>query len=81
MGFGDVKLIGATSLLLGFPVSVVGFVFAFWLGGIAGIAMLLARARGLKSEIAFGPFIVAGAVLAFFFGHSFLLASGFAYVL
>ena len=81
MGFGDVKLIGATSLLLGSPLSFVGFLFAFWLGGLGGIAMLLARARGLKSEIAFGPFIVAGAVLAWLFGHSFLLASGFGYVL
>ena len=81
MGFGDVKLIGATSLLLGFPLSVVACVFAFWLGGLAGIAMLIARTRGLKSQIAFGPFIIAGTVLAFLFGNSFLVHSGFAYIL
>ena len=77
MGFGDVKLIGVTSLLLGFPLSLVAFVFAFWLGGIAGVVLLLARTRGLKSEIAFGPFIIGGAVLAFFLGHAFLVVSGF----
>ena len=81
MGFGDVKLIGATSLLLGFPLSVVAAVFAFWLGGLAGIAMLVARTRGLKSQIAFGPFIIAGAVLAFLFGQSFLVSSGFMYLI
>lgn len=81
MGFGDVKLIGATSLLLGFPLSLVGFVFSFWLGGLWGLLLLLTRTRNLKSQIAFGPFIIAGAVLAFLFGHAFLAASGFSYLL
>lgn len=81
MGFGDVKLIGATSLLLGFPLSLVGFIFSFWIGGFWGLFLLLTRARNLKSQIAFGPFIIAGAVLAFLFGHGFLAASGFAYLL
>ena len=80
MGFGDVKLIGATSLALGFPLSLVAVLFAFWIGGLAGVVMLLLRTRGLKSEIAFGPFIIIGTVLAFLFGHAFLLYSGFAYV-
>ena len=80
MGFGDVKLIGATSLALGFPLSLVAVLFAFWIGGLAGVVMLLLRARGLKSEIAFGPFIIIGTILAFLFGHAFLLYSGFAYV-
>ena len=81
LGFGDVKLVGATSLAVGFPLSAVAVVFAFWLGGLAGIVMLAARLRGLKSEIAFGPFIIAGTLEAFFFGHSFLVASGFKYLL
>ncbi len=80
MGFGDVKLIGATSLLLGFPLSLVAFLFSFWLGGLWGIFLLLTRMRGMKSQIAFGPFIIAGAVLAYFFGAQFLAVSGFSYV-
>ena len=80
MGFGDVKLIGATSLLLGFPLSILALLFSFWLGGIWGIGLLLARVRSLKSQIAFGPFIIAGTVLAFLFGQSFLMSSGFYYL-
>lgn len=81
MGFGDVKLIGATSLLLGFPLSLVGLVFSFWLGGVWGLLLLLSRMRSLKSQIAFGPFIIAGTILAFLFGRTFLMASGFSYLL
>ncbi len=81
MGFGDVKLIGATALMLGFPLSVVGLVFAFWLGGIWGLLLLAVRARGMHSRIAFGPFIVAGGILAYFYGNAFLVASGFWYLL
>lgn len=80
MGFGDVKLIGATSLLLGFPLSILALLFSFWLGGIWGVGLLVARMRNLKSQIAFGPFIIAGTVLAFLFGKSFLMSSGFYYL-
>lgn len=80
MGFGDVKLIGATSLLLGFPLSILALLFSFWLGGIWGIGLLLLRVRSLKSQIAFGPFIIAGTILAFLFGQSFLMSSGFYYL-
>lgn len=80
MGFGDVKLIGATSLILGFPLSILALLFSFWLGGIWGVGLLLMRVRSLKSQIAFGPFIIAGTVLAFLFGKSFLMSSGFYYL-
>ena len=76
MGFGDVKLIGATSLLLGFPASVAAFLFSFWTGGLYGIALLAARRATMASKIPFGPFILTGALLAYFFTdlllHKFL---------
>ena len=81
MGFGDVKLIGATSLILGFPLSILAVMFSFWLGGIWGVGLLASGMRGLKSQIAFGPFIIGGTILAFLFGRSFLMSSGFYYLL
>lgn len=69
MGFGDVKLIFATSLLLGFPNALAALLFSFWLGGIAGIVLLLSRRKTLKSHIPFGPFILLGTVLAYFFAE------------
>ena len=79
MGFGDVKLIFATSLLVGFPASLAAFLFSFWLGGLAGIILILTRRRGLKSRLAFGPFILVGTILAFFFSDSFFAFSGFSH--
>ena len=66
MGFGDVKLIGATSLIVGFPVSIIAFLFSFWLGGIVGTILLLSSRKNWGRRIPFGPFILAGTALAFF---------------
>ncbi len=64
MGFGDVKLILATSLIAGFPAAVAAFLFAFWSGSIAGILLILAGKKSLHQRIPFGPFIIFGATLA-----------------
>ncbi|MDP3988754.1 MAG: prepilin peptidase [bacterium] len=67
MGFGDVGLVGALALLFGYPVSVLGALFAFWLGAVVGIALLFQSHSGLtlKSEVPFGPFLIIGYMLAF----------------
>jgi leader peptidase (prepilin peptidase)/N-methyltransferase len=69
MGFGDVKLAGVLGLFLGWlgwgSVLVGGFA-AFLLGGLVGAALLLARRAGRRTEIPFGPYMVAGALLALF---------------
>jgi len=72
MGFGDVKLIFATSLLLGFPASIIAFLFSFWSGGIFGILLLAANRENLGRLIPFGPFILLGTLLAYLFTDTFL---------
>ncbi len=76
MGLGDAKLILATSLILGFPASLSAFLFSFWLGGIISLVLLISRAYSLKSELPFGPFILLGSGLAYFFSQSFLNLAG-----
>lgn len=73
MGFGDVKLVLATSLILGFPRSITALLFAFWLGGIAGLLLLTLKKKELKNTIPFGPFILLGCVGAYFFTEQFLV--------
>lgn len=72
MGMGDVKLVPATSLILGYPASILGFLFSFWLGGIIAVALLLGAKKGLKSRMPFGPFILLGAIGAYFGSDVFL---------
>jgi leader peptidase (prepilin peptidase) / N-methyltransferase len=63
MGLGDVKLAGVLGAFLGFSgwaqLAVGGF-GAFLLGGVVGVALLLARKAQRKSGIPFGPWMLAG---------------------
>jgi leader peptidase (prepilin peptidase)/N-methyltransferase len=73
MGFGDVKLAGVLGLLLGWlgwGQLVVGAFFGFLLGGLVGVALLLARRAGRRTAIPFGPFMLAGALVAVLYGHN-----------
>ena len=73
MGGGDVKLAGVLGLYLGWlgwgPVIVGGFL-GFLLGAVVGIGILLTRKGGRKTAIPFGPFMLAGALLAVLWGES-----------
>jgi leader peptidase (prepilin peptidase)/N-methyltransferase len=64
MGGGDVKLAGVLGLYLGWvgwAALAVGAFTAFLLGGIYGVALLVARRAGRKTAIPFGPWMIAGA--------------------
>jgi len=66
LGLGDVRLAGVAGLLLGlhgWSAVVLGTVAAFILGGLAAV-VLLAAGRGRTSELAFGPAIAIGALIA-----------------
>lgn len=72
MGFGDVKLAGVLGLYLGFlgwGSVIIGGFLGFALGGLVGGGLMLARRAGRKSMIPFGPFMLAGAFLAVFWGE------------
>ena len=76
MGFGDVKLTPALALIVGFPASLSGFLFSFWLGGIFGIILLVIGRKKLKNQMPFGPFLILGFALAYFYSPTFIYLSG-----
>ncbi|WP_142163658.1 A24 family peptidase [Cellulomonas sp. SLBN-39] len=64
MGFGDVKLAGVLGLYLGWVgwgALVVGAFAAFLVGGVVGLALIAGRRAGRRTQIAFGPWMLAGA--------------------
>lgn len=72
MGMGDVKLAGVLGMGLawfGWGVLLVGAMLAFLLGALVGIALLVTRRAGRQTKIPFGPFMVAGALLAVLLGQ------------
>lgn len=67
MGFGDVKLAGVLGLYLGYPgwpYVLWGTFAAFLLGSLWGLGVILSRRGTVKSHLPFGPFMIAGTVLA-----------------
>jgi len=78
MGLGDAKLMLGGGVFLGFPGVVYALLLSFWIGALAGIALLLGFSGiTIKSEIPFGPFLILGIVLAFFFSDSLSFFSFF----
>ncbi|MDD3253181.1 MAG: prepilin peptidase [Lachnospiraceae bacterium] len=69
-GGGDIKLMGACGLLLGWKLSLVSLFLAVLTGGLYGIYLLAAKKKGRKEHFAFGPFLCAGMCLALFWGTS-----------
>jgi leader peptidase (prepilin peptidase)/N-methyltransferase len=71
MGFGDVKLAGILGLYLGWlgwAELVTGGFLGFLFGGVVGGGLVLVRRAGRKSMLPFGPFMLAGALVAILWG-------------
>lgn len=74
IGGGDVKLAGVLGFFLGWlgwPELGVGIVAGFILGGLFGVALIVAG-RGRSARVAFGPWILAGAWVGIFAGDALL---------
>jgi leader peptidase (prepilin peptidase) / N-methyltransferase len=67
IGGGDVKLAGLAGIALGWlgwPTLMAGAALGFILCGAVSLALIAARRITLQSMISFGPFMLAGALLA-----------------
>lgn len=67
-GLGDVKLMAAAGLILGWQLTLVAAFIGIVLGGIYGIYLLATRKKGRKEHFAFGPALCAGITLSIFVG-------------
>jgi leader peptidase (prepilin peptidase)/N-methyltransferase len=63
IGWGDVKLSGVLGLYLGWlgiGALVAGVFLSYLLAAVVGLALLAARRASRRSQLAFGPFLLAG---------------------
>jgi leader peptidase (prepilin peptidase)/N-methyltransferase len=77
LGFGDVKLLGVLGLFLGWlgwGVLVLGVALGFLAGAVAAVALLASRRAGLRDHLAFGPWLIAGALVAVVAGRPLVAA-------
>jgi leader peptidase (prepilin peptidase) / N-methyltransferase len=67
MGGGDIKLMAMAGAFLGVKLVLIAFFFGSFIGAVAGLVIKL---RSGRSDIAFGPALSAGIILAYLFGDS-----------
>jgi len=75
MGGGDIKLALLLGLCLGWidlGHVALGLFLGFLLGSVAGVGLVVAKAKHLQEHFAFGPFLAAGTLLAVWFGRPIL---------
>ncbi|MDD5547544.1 MAG: prepilin peptidase [Candidatus Pacebacteria bacterium] len=72
MGMGDLKLVLALGLIFGWPDILFVLIFAFILGAILGIFLIIRGIKGIKEAVPFGPLLVSGSLLVIFFGQTIL---------
>ncbi len=66
LGFGDVKLLGWLTLNTGWfgvDVAVLGLLAGFVVGAVVALGRMLAGRAGLRTRFAFGPMLIAGALI------------------
>jgi leader peptidase (prepilin peptidase)/N-methyltransferase len=71
-GGGDIKLMAAAGILLGWQQLLVAFFIGLVVGGAYGICALISRKKGLKEHFAFGPALCLGVAVAMFFGSALI---------
>jgi leader peptidase (prepilin peptidase) / N-methyltransferase len=67
LGMGDVKLAALLGLVLGWlgwPAVLLGFFLGFLLQAVLGLVLLAAQRAGRRTELPFGPALLAGALVA-----------------
>lgn len=72
MGIGDIKLGGVMGLMLGFPLVGLAFWAAFVTGGLVSLVLIGTGRNKLKDQVAFGPFLAFGTLIAYRFGSEIL---------
>lgn len=79
IGYGDLKLMLGLGWFFGFVHGLSSLVLAFWAGALYAIAiMLISRLKGfsknitMKTEIPFGPFLILGIFIEFFWAFDVL---------
>jgi len=90
MGLGDAKLALALGWLLGFSGAGTMLVLSFWIGALVGVTLLVlshvvhdlrlsagSRQLTMKSEVAFGPFLIAAYLIVFFFNFNLVTVLSF----
>jgi leader peptidase (prepilin peptidase)/N-methyltransferase len=68
MGMGDVWLAGIAGAAVGLPALLLLLTLSFFIGSLVGGVLLLLGRKGMKSQVPFAPFLVAGTFMTLLLG-------------
>jgi len=71
-GFGDVKLMAAAGLFLGWRRCLAALVIGLIIGGVYGAILLVTKKKKRKEHFAFGPALCVGIGIAIFSGDALI---------
>lgn len=72
MGFGDVKLLAMIGAFIGWKLTAICLFLASLSGAAVGISLIALKKVEWQSRIPFGPYIVLGALISYFWGIKIL---------
>ena len=70
MGFGDVKLVLAIGLILGYPLGFFSVIMAIWIAALWGVVLMASKRANLKTALPFGSFLSVAAIVFIIFSKS-----------
>lgn len=71
-GGGDIKLLAACGLMLGWKKLLVGMFIAVLLAGVVAIYLMITKKVDRKGHMAFGPYICIGMFVSLLYGYEIL---------
>lgn len=72
MGLGDVKFAIVGGMFIGIKLMPIWLLLSFLTGALGGIILMILGRAKMKTEIAFGPFLIIGLLLSLVFGQQIL---------
>jgi leader peptidase (prepilin peptidase)/N-methyltransferase len=72
LGGGDLKLALFVGLITGLPLAFLALLLSTAVGAVVALGLLIARRRGLSDAVPYGPFLVAGGLVAMLWGQRIL---------
>lgn len=72
LGLGDVYLMGAAGLLLGWQNLLLSVLFGSVIGAIIEVTLIIIKKKNRESEIAFIPYLALGIFLAYLYGNTII---------
>ena len=72
LGYGDVKLMAAIGLVIGFKNNILAFLIGVILGAIVGIYKLRFKNSNKKDEMPLGPHLIIGILISIFIGTNLI---------